>query len=128
MTRSFSIANQIHRFDLAVAGAQNYRTEMLKESVALSTTLQVKAVQVRTLAAQQEKAKQDLALLTRQLGTATGEAAIIGAQIVRLAEVDFGPRHPRLREFRPATEGKATRRVFVRHTKPAPVLVAQVAK
>jgi hypothetical protein len=28
------------------------------------------------------------------------------ARLVRLAEATFGPRDPRLKEFRPATEGK----------------------
>ena len=114
MSKSMSIGNQIHRQELAIAGSTLYTKEMPKEAGVAGGSLKRAVVRIRDLAASQERAKQQLATTTQQLNNALAEGNRLTAQIVRLAEATWGPRHPRLREFRPATEGQATKRAFTR--------------
>lgn len=110
MSKSMSVGNQLHRMELALAGAATYTKTMPRETQTIAKRLTKSVATARKLAADQEKAKQDLALATTRLADSLGEGNRDAAAIVRLAEVTFGPRHPRLREFRPATEGKVFKR------------------
>ena len=47
-----------------------------------------------------------MALLTRDLKQAMKEAIKERSRVIRLAEATFGPRDPRIKEFRPVAEGK----------------------
>lgn len=121
MSKSMSIANQIHRMDLAIAGARSYAKELPKEVEKSVIDLERTLGHVRQLAVVQEKAKQALAIATSQLRQALDEGGRVNAGIVRMAEATWGPRHPRVREFRPMTEGRATKRAFKRRDQaPAP--------
>lgn len=127
MANSMSIGNQIHRYELVIASADNYSKDMPKEATTAATDLKRTIVRVRELAADQERMKQQLALATQQLQDALGAGRRLTSRIVRMAEATWGPRHPRIREFRPATEGRATKRAFKRREQPVAATPAPVA-
>ena len=111
MGTSNSLGNHMNRFGLSIAAAKSYAKELPREAAKAATNLEKLHKEIADLDAQQEKAKQQLVGLTKQLAAKVQAATEERGRIVRLAEATFGPRDPRLREFRPATQGQMTRRI-----------------
>ena len=106
MSTSNSHGNQLGRISLAIKGARSYLSLLPKEAEGCTDRLELKFTLIQDLNAQQEKAKQQVVMTTNRLKTAMKEGREERARLVRLAEATFGPRDPRLKEFRPSTEGK----------------------
>lgn len=106
MPTSYSIGNHLNLVSLGARAARSYAAELPKEAMQAVTRLEGMYDELCDLNARQEKAKQQLALLTRELKAKKQESMRERARLIRLAEATFGPRDPRIKEFRPATEGK----------------------
>ncbi|HEX2568483.1 MAG TPA: hypothetical protein VH877_02915 [Polyangia bacterium] len=106
MPTSYSIGNHLNFLSLGVRAARSYAPILPKEAVGVADEMAVMFDEITSLNAQQEKAKQTLARLTRELNAKKRESMRARARLIRLAEATFGPRDPRIKEFRPATEGK----------------------
>lgn len=106
MPTSYSTGNHLNFLSLGARAARSYAAELPREAVTVAARLEVFQEEIATLNARQEKAKQQLALLTRELKAKKTESMRERARLIRLAEATFGPRDPRIKEFRPATEGK----------------------
>lgn len=97
-----SILDDIH---LAVQAAASYAKELPAEAGKVAKALSAQHAALLQLNAAQEKAKQDLSQLTAKLQSGLKEAEQERARIIRFAEAVFGPRDPRVKSFRPNTEG-----------------------
>ena len=106
MPTSHSIGNHLNFLSLGVRAARSYAPVLPKEAMGVADEMDVMFGEITSLNAQQEKAKQTLARLTRELTAKKRESMRARARLIRLAEATFGPRDPRIKEFRPATEGK----------------------
>jgi hypothetical protein len=106
MPTSYSIGNHLNLISLGARAARSYAAELPKEAMEAATRLEGLFDDLNALNARQEKAKQQLAMLTRELKAKKQESLRERARLIRLAEATFGPRDPRIKEFRPATEGK----------------------
>ena len=116
---SQSIASRLGRMQYAIEGAHRYAKDLPKGTVVAADALAKQHVAIRTADAAQEQAKRDFTMRTRQLGELARSAESLRMQLVRLAESEFGPRDPRMREFRPATQGRH-RKLKPVPAKPAP--------
>ncbi|HEX2570201.1 MAG TPA: hypothetical protein VH877_11630 [Polyangia bacterium] len=106
MPRSYSLGNQLNFISLSVSAAKSYETALPSEAAQSATRLAGYFDRIKDLSARQEKAKQQQVLATRELAEVMGASRKERARLIRLAEATFGPRDPRIKEFRPATEGK----------------------
>jgi hypothetical protein len=109
MPRSYSLGNQLNVMSLSISAAKSYAAELPSEAAQSAARLEGHFDAIKTASARQEKAKQQQALATRELVGLMRESRKERARLVRLAEATFGPRDPRIKEFRPATEGKVRR-------------------
>ena len=118
MSQLINVVNQIHRHEVAIASTEIYAKELPREATATADSLKRAVTRTRDLASAQERAKQQLIVATQQLRDAMHEGKRLNSRILRLAEATWGPRHPRLREFRPGTEGRTAKRASTRHKQP----------
>jgi len=107
MAISKSLGNQLGRLTLAITGAKAHSGELPKEAGSAAATLEARHKTIMELNEQQEKAKQELARITKQIVSEIKAAQKERSKIVRYAEATYGPRDPRLKEFRPASEGRS---------------------
>lgn len=106
MPTSHSIGNHLNFLSLGARAARSYAAELPREAGEVAVGLDVLFDELQSLNARQEKAKQQLALLTREVKALKKKSCQQRSRLIRLAEATFGPRDPRIKEFRPATEGK----------------------
>jgi hypothetical protein len=106
MPTSHSIGNHLNFLSLGARAARSYAAMLPREAGEVAERLEVLFDDLRSLNAQQEKAKQQLAMLTREVKALKKKSCQERSRLIRLAEATFGPRDPRIKEFRPATEGK----------------------
>ena len=118
MPTSHSIGNHLNFLSLGARAARSYAAELPREAGEVAVRLEALLGELQSLNARQEKAKQQLALLTREVKALKKKSCQERSRLIRLAEATFGPRDPRIKEFRPATEGKVR---TARAPKAAPV-------
>ncbi|HEX2570017.1 MAG TPA: hypothetical protein VH877_10710 [Polyangia bacterium] len=106
MPTSYSIGNHLLFLSRGVRAARSYAAVLPREAMSAADEMETMFDEIETLNAAQEKAKQRVALLTRELKAKKRESMRVRARLIRLAEATFGPRDPRIKEFRPATVGK----------------------
>lgn len=106
--QSKSIASEVSLCSLAVQGAKAHAKQLPKEVATRASSLEKRLARVQQLNAKQEKAKQDLAQLTQALRDERKAAMAERGSILRMVEATFGARDARVKEFRPATEAKAS--------------------
>jgi hypothetical protein len=106
MPRSYSLGNQLNFISLSVSAAKSYATDLPSQAAQSATRLEGYFDRIKELNARQEKARQQQALATRELAEVMGESRKEHARLIRLAEATFGPRDPRVKEFRPANKGR----------------------
>ena len=106
MAQRMSLAEQVSRNDLAVAGAKTHAAKLPKEVKPIAASLAKRNPNILALNAKQEKLKQELAALTAAINAELTAASRDRAKIIKAAEFTFGAQSLEIKMFRPVTEGR----------------------